>query len=298
MTKLFLTGCASFVGRELIRVCDQSGIDVSGIDLMAQDRDGFHAADLRDSAIADLIPEGVDAVVHLGALSRDPDCRNNAARCFDVNVMGSLNVMAAAQARGAKQMIFASSEWVYDRFDGDTEKTEDDPIDALALTSEYALSKLVAEANLRQKAQHGFCAATILRFGIIYGPRTANWSAFEAMVNAVATQAEVKVGSLRTARRFIHVTDIAEAMLAAVGRTGTETFNIQGPNLLELGAIIDEARRQTGRNPRVSETAPDAPNRRPVSAEKAAAQLGWRARIDLAEGVASVLPSILKKAAA
>lgn len=297
MTKLFLTGCASFVGRELIRVCDQRGIDVSGIDLMAQERAGFHAADLRDAAIANLIPEGVDAVVHLGALSRDPDCRNNAARCFDVNVMGSLNVMAAAQARGAKQMIFASSEWVYDRFADDTEKTEDDAIDALALTSEYALSKLVAEANLRQKAQHGFCAATILRFGIIYGPRAANWSAFEAMVNAVATQDEVKVGSLRTARRFIHVTDIAEAMLAAVGRSGSETFNIQGPALLELGAIIDEAKRQTGRNPRVTETAPDAPNRRPVSSAKATAQLGWRARIGLAEGVASVLPSILKAAA-
>jgi len=297
MTQIFLTGCASFVGRELIRVCDQRGVKVSGIDLVAQDRAGFHAADLRDSAIADLIPEGIDAVVHLGALSRDPDCRNNAPRCFDVNVMGSLNVMAAAQARGAKQMIFASSEWVYDRFVGDTDKTEDDPIDALALTSEYALSKLVAEANLRQKAQHGFCAATILRFGIIYGPRAANWSAFEAMVNAVATQDEVKVGSLRTARRFIHVTDIAEAMLAAVGRSGTETFNIQGPTLLELGAIIDEAKRQTGRNPRVTETVPDAPNRRPVSAAKAASQLGWRARINLAEGVASVLPSILKAAA-
>lgn len=297
MTQLFLTGCASFVGRELIRVCDRRGIAVSGIDLAAQDRAGFHAADLRDPFIADLIPQGVDAVAHLGALSRDPDCRNNAARCFDVNVMGSLNVMAAAQARGARQVIFASSEWVYDRFDGDIEKTEDDPIDALALTSEYALSKLVAEANLRQKAQHGFCAATILRFGIIYGPRAANWSAFEAMVNAVATQEEVKVGSRRTARRFIHVTDIAEAMLAAVGRSGNETFNIQGPQLLELGAIIDEAKRQTGRNPRVVETAPAAPNRRPVSAEKAAREMHWRARIGLAEGVASVLPSILKAAA-
>lgn len=297
MTQLFLTGSSSFVGRELIGACARRGIAVSGIDLATPERSGFHAADLRDPAIATLIPEGVDAVVHLGALSRDPDCRNNAARCFDVNVMGSLNVTAAAQARGAKQVIFASSEWVYDRFVGDAEKTEDDPIDALALTSEYALSKLVAEANLRQKAHHGFCATTILRFGIIYGPRTANWSAFEAMVNAVATQDEVKIGSRKTARRFIHVTDIAEAVLAALGRTGTETFNIQGPVLLELGAIIDEAMRQTGRNPRVVETAPAAPNRRPVSAEKAARALGWRARIGLVEGVASVLPSILKAAA-
>ena len=54
-----------------------------------------------------------------------------------------------------KQFIFASSEWVYDQFKEGVPKTENDLIDIANHTSEYALSKLVSEANLRQKYGSG-----------------------------------------------------------------------------------------------------------------------------------------------
>ena len=73
--------------------------------------------------------------------------------------------------------MFASSEWVYEHFEAGELKDEDSVIDVSRQTSEYALSKLVGESALRQKFQRGFCSTTILRFGIIYGPRPSNWSA-------------------------------------------------------------------------------------------------------------------------
>lgn len=281
---IFVTGTRSFIGGALLKLCAERGVTVCGIDAVGGGAETT-VCDVRSSDVADLIPENVDAVVHLAALSRDPDCRNKAQLCFDVNVMGTLNVMEAARRRHARQFILASSEWVYDRFVPGVEKTEDDVVDPLALNSEYALSKLVSEANVRQAVGNGFCAAAILRLGIVYGPRRTNMSAVEALTTAVAEKDEVTVGALATARRFIHVDDVAAGILASVGREGLDTFNIQGPELVSLERVIKAAEAATGRHPAIRETGAGLPSIRPVSSIKAERLLGWRARIGIEDGV-------------
>lgn len=286
--RIFLSGCGSFIAREVLRVCHAKGISVVGIDLANTNQEGCSVADIRSPAIAEKIPLNIDAVVHLAALSRDPDCRNKAYACFDANVMGTLNLIEAAQSRGARQFIFASSEWVYDSFQEGVEKKEDDTINIARLTSEYALSKLVSEANLRQKYQHGFCPVTILRFGIVYGPRKDNWSAVESLFHAVSTQDEVTVGSTKTARRFIHVSDIAAAVVAAIGLTGFEIINIQGEKLVSLGEVIETSKQLVGRNPKIIERTPGQSNVRVVSDARAQQLLRWRPQVSLAQGLSSV----------
>jgi UDP-glucose 4-epimerase len=286
--KIFLSGSGSFIGREVLRVCQAKGIEVVGVDLAATGQEGCSVADIRSPNIVDKIPAEVDAVIHLAALSRDPDCRNRAYPCFDINVMGTLNLMEAAKTKGAKQFIFASSEWVYDSFPEGVTRTEDDVIDIAKLTSEYALSKLVSEANLRQKFQHGFCPVTILRFGIVYGPRKDNWAAVESLFNTVNTQDEITVGALKTARRFIHVSDIASGIVAAIGLTGFEIINLQGDKLVTLGEVIETSRKLLNRNPKVVERSPAQANIRLVSDEKAKKLLPWRPVISLEAGLKSV----------
>ena len=102
--QIFVTGCASFIGRELLRQCKHEGIHVTGVDLVNTEFPGCAVADIRSPAIGDHIPQNVDAIVHLAALSRDPDCRDKAYQCFDVNVMGTLNLMEAARQR--RQAIY------------------------------------------------------------------------------------------------------------------------------------------------------------------------------------------------
>lgn len=286
---LFVTGSASFIGRALLAACDARGKAVVGVDMADSGRAGCHAADIRDPAIADLIPEGAAALVHLAALSRDTDCRDNARACFDVNVMGTLNLMEAARKRGVRQFVFASSEWVYDGFPNGVERSEDDAIDAAWHTSEYALSKLVSEANLRQKHRHGFCDVTVLRFGIVYAPRPGNWSAVEALTNAVLTRDTVEIGARDTARRFIHVDDIADSVLASLGLPGFEIVNIQGARLVTLGEVVDIAARLSGRSPQVVERDPANPSIRTVSSAKAERLMNWRAGTDIEAGIASVV---------
>ena len=113
---VFLTGAGSFIGRAFLKWCDQQNIKVTGVDLTDIGREDCQVGDIRHDSIRDLIPEGVDAIVHLAALSRDPDCRGKAFDCFDSNVMSTLRLMDIAQEKGAKQFVFSSSEWVYSHY--------------------------------------------------------------------------------------------------------------------------------------------------------------------------------------
>lgn len=282
---LFVTGSESFIGRALVSRCAALGIDAVGIDNAAPVSAVSRQADIRDPAIADLVPEGA-TIVHLAAISRDPDCRADPHGAFDINVNGTLNVAAAAQKRAAAQLIFASSEWVYGDVRNDEVQLEDRPIDVTAMKSEYALTKIVGEQCLRLSCK--LPGVTVLRFGIVYGPRATNWSAVESLLNTVRTQDEVKVGALKTARRFIHVDDIASGILASRGRAGFEIFNLSGDRPVSLGEVIETSARLLGRRVKVVETNPSQPSVRNPDNAKARAHLKWRPALDLQTGLGSV----------
>lgn len=279
---LFITGAESFIGRALMARCDAVGQELTGIDGAASTAPRIQKADIRDPAITDLIPEGA-TVVHLAAISRDPDCRADPRTAFDVNVTGTLNMAAAAQKRGAHQFIFASSEWVYGGVRNDEIQREDQPIDITAMTSEYAISKIVAEQCL--KLSFRIPAMTILRFGIVYGPRSGNWSAVESLFNSVLTKDEVKVGALNTARRFIHVEDIVSGILASRGRSGLEVFNLSFDRLISLGDVIQTSMKICERRPKIVETNPSQVSIRNPDNGKARAELGWAPVFDLDAGL-------------
>lgn len=237
--RVVITGAKGFVGQEIALQCQKKGIDVLGADIIDADERNYYNADISSNRIKEIIPEGCDAIIHLAALSRDRDCKNNAYNCFNLNVMGTLNLIEAAQMKNVKSFIFASTEWVYDSFLEDEIKDEDSFIDIAKHKSEYALSKIVSEANLRQKYLYGFCNVTILRFGIIYGPRKSDWSAVESIFHTVNTKDAVEVGSLKTGRCFIHVADIASGVIKSIGLTGFNLINLQGARLITLGEIIE-----------------------------------------------------------
>lgn len=288
--KVFVTGSSSFVGRALLGHCKEKNIEAVGVDIVGDENGNNHICDVRSADVADLIPDRTDAVIHLAALSRDADCRNRVYDTFDVNVMGTLNLADAAKRKGVKQFIFASTEWVYDTYVEGEIKTESSAINASNHLSEYALSKYVCENALRQSFQYEECVGTILRLGIIYGPRANNWSAVESIFHSIYSQNEVIVGSLRNARRYIHVDDVASGVLSSLGRKKFETINLQGKKMISLADVIETGSLILGINPKVIEKSPNDFSIRGVSSEKAAQLLGWEAQIDLREGLESVLP--------
>jgi UDP-glucose 4-epimerase len=291
--RVFITGVKGFVGQEIALQCEKQGIEVMGTDIVDGDDNNYYKMDINSNSITGIIPEGCDAIIHLAALSRDQDCKNNAIDCFKSNVIGTLNLMEAAQQKNVKNFIFASTEWVYDTFlEGET-KDENSFIDIVKHKSEYALSKLVSEANLRQKYQHGFCNVTILRFGIVYGPRKSNWSAVESLFNAVNTRDAVEVGSTRTGRCFIHVSDIAMGVIKSIGLTGFNLLNLQGDRLITLGEVIEVSRKITEKKPAVVEKNPENISIRNISNKQAKTVLNWEPQYNLEKGITSLIGSVI-----
>ena len=292
--QIFATGSASFIAAELISHCENFGVQFSGCDLLEQQHPDCHRADIRDPDLCDVIDENTEVLVHLAAISREADCKGQMDQWMDINVLASRNVMLSAHRRGVRRFVFASSEWVYD-FDDDIERREDDDINPMGVTSEYGLSKLMAECLLRQTALDMGVSLTVLRFGIVYGAREKNWSAVEKLLHSVATQDRITVGSLNTARRFVHVNDIASAILLGCTQANAGTYNIQGPRLTSLRDVIATAKSMTRRDPDVVERDSDAASIRPVSSALAERELGWRPQIDIERGMRKIAPVILRQ---
>lgn len=288
---IVVTGSESFIGSELKNTLASSDVELVGIDSIDAGRPGQHAIDIRDPNVADVIPEGADALIHLAAISRDRDCRENTGLAFDVNVNGTLNLMQAARAKGVKQFIFASSEWVYGGGGSpDAVQSEDDPIDITKMQSEYAMTKIVGEQLLRLAAERDFCPVTVLRFGIVYGPRPKPMSAVEGLLREVAELDVVPInGSASSARRFIYVEDIASGIAASIGQTGFEVFNLSGDTLVSLRDVYEAACELHGRKPELTESDPSAITLRNPDNSKAKSKLDWAPKIDIAAGLQKLL---------
>ncbi len=282
--KIFITGSESFIGGFLWDRLSLDGHELSGIDAAPPSRKGAVQMDLRDPRLAACIPEGA-VVIHLAAVSTDPLCRADPLAGFDVNVSGTLNLAKAAAAKRAVQFIFASTEWVYGDVSNSAVQTESQAIDVGAIQGSYAVSKLVGENVLRLS---GLQNVTVLRFGIVYGPRGKNWSAVESLLDKVLNGVPVTVGSGRTSRRFIFVTDLCGGIQAALGREGYEVFNITGDRNVTLGEVVQTAARVFGKSPEYAETAPEAPSVRNPPNDKAKTALNWKPVVSLEEGLRKV----------
>ncbi len=290
---MVVTGSASFVGRELLRVARARGVPATGWDLVSgptTDR----VIDVGSREVDAHLPEAADVVVHLAAISRDPDCALDPEHAFRTNVDATLNLIRASKLRNVRHFVFASTEWVYGPAATKQVQTEESPIDITTLSSEYPLTKIVAERCLAAAADRGFCPVTVLRFGIIYGPREAHFSAVEQMFFNVRDQGNVSVrGSLQTGRHFVHVTDIADGILMAAGKVPPkmEIYNLGGPALIRLADVVRESGKLLGKEATTSEGDPSAVSVRHVSSEKARTKLGWTPKISLAEGLATLMQS-------
>ena len=113
--RILLTGHRGYIGTVMAPILRAGGHDVVGLD-----SDLFEACtyvgtvpdvpsirkDLRDVTPADL--EGIDAVVHLAALSNDPLGDLNPELTYEINHLGSARLARAAREAGVRRFVFSS----------------------------------------------------------------------------------------------------------------------------------------------------------------------------------------------
>jgi nucleoside-diphosphate-sugar epimerase len=176
--------------------------------------DAQHFGDVRDLPASLL--RGVDAVVHLAAISNDPMGVRYEAPTAEINAAASLRLAALARDAGVRSFVFASSCSMYGFAEGGPRREGD----ALNPLTAYARSKVATEEGLHGMDAGGM-TVTCLRFATACGmsPRTRLDLVMNDFVACALSSGEITVLSDGTPwRPLIEVRDMARAIEWAIGR--------------------------------------------------------------------------------
>jgi UDP-glucose 4-epimerase len=287
-----VTGGAGFIGSNLVDALVQRGDEVVVVDdLSSGKRENLNAAatfvdgDIRNGIDA----AGAAVVFHLAAQADVQTSMRRPDHDAAVNVVGTVQVLEAARAAGARVVFSSTGGAIYGECDGPAR--EDSPLEPV---SPYGIAKLCAEEYLRGWNRIHGSGHVVLRFANVYGPRQD--SSLEGGVAAIFLERlahgdeTLIFGDGLQTRDFVYVGDVVGALLAAADRDGG-TFTIgsgQETTVLELYGLCAEV---TGSNaePRFEPQRLGDARRSVLDVSLAAAELGWRPAMPLADGLRRAL---------
>jgi len=286
--RVLVTGVGGFLGSHLAgRLLDRGHAVVgttwgTSTDLL---RVELHEVDLLDpvglaSVVRTVMPE---AIIHLAGLSHVGESWQRPADYFQVNVLGTENVLDAALEAGNCRVLLASSAEVYGLVPEERQPiVETEPV---APRTPYALTKAAAE-RLTVRA-----GGVVARCFNLVGPGQSDRFALPAFASQLAAikkgeqDAVLKVGNLSARRDFVHVSDgvAALALLAELGNPG-EIYNVASGRAFSIAEALDRLISISGLKVEIKE---DKERLRPVDMpllEGDAAKLralGWKPEKDL-----------------
>jgi len=307
-----VTGGAGFIGSHVVRALLAEGARVVVLDdLSTGDKsrvpDGvpLELASVRDRAALERVfaEHGITGVVHIAAKKQVGESVGRPLWYFEQNVDGLRVLLEAMVAAGVARLVFSSSAAVYGSPDV-PEITEDTPC---APQSPYGETKLVGEWLIRDTAAaHGLSYANLRYFNVagagspeLGDPTALNlvpmvFERIEAGLPPLIFGDDYDTPDGTAIRDYIHVSDVAGAHVAAARRLAAAepaalTLNIGRGEGVSVRQLVDRMLEHTGSDLVAEVTARRAGDagRSIASAARIRVELGWSARHDIEEMVAS-----------
>lgn len=239
--RILVTGNLGYIGSVLVPMLLQEGHEVVGFDI------GYYKdcllynvdppikqiiKDIREVAEGDL--DGIDAIIHLAALSNDPLGELSPGLTEEINLMGTLRLAELAKRKGVKRFIYSSSQSMYgiSRVDHelDEDNSEKNPITA------YARTKWEAELALFKMQADDFVVVSF-RPSTVFGasPRLRCDIVFNNLVACAYTTGKIEIKSDGTPLRpVVHIKDVCAAYIAGLNAPASlvagRSFNVGIPD--------------------------------------------------------------------
>jgi UDP-glucose 4-epimerase len=301
--KILITGGAGFIGSHIVDACLQRGDEVFVIDnLSTGQRENishhtgnsslhFFEADICDTVRMEEIFGAVrpDAVFHLAAQVNVRHSIQDPHNCAQINILGTLSILAAMREAGCTRMIFASTGGVM--FSTDTPPYSESDIPSP--NTPYGISKFSAEQFIDFYSRQYGIRSTVLRYANVYGPRQDPRG--EAGIICIfldkirENSAPIIFGDGEQTRDFIHVDDVVRANLHVLEKDILGVYHV--------GTGVETSVNTLWRNISTTKNTNLVPTYGPAIAEPRHVCLniqkllstGWLPQYDIDQGIQSLL---------
>jgi len=249
--KVFVTGSNGFIGSHLVDRLVECGYNVtalirenSDLTFLPVEKITLHKGDLRDFNSLKEGMAGCKAVFHIGAMAAD---WGEKQEFYNINVVGTKNILQVSKANGIKQIVFISSTAVLGEEDSLEVKSEESPYNpemSYFLSSVldsgmnyYKSTKMLAEKECIDFSKLNDINLTVLRPVWVYGPREFHAGPYEFCKTVLEGCPILPMGK---SNKFhvVYVEDLVDAIMLAFEKnlSGTNIFNIgneEAPNIRE-----------------------------------------------------------------
>ena len=259
--RFLVTGGAGFIGSNICRRLVNEGCFVRVVDnLLTGKRDNlapildkieFVEADMGVPEVARAVVQGIDVILHEGALPSVPRSVDDPAATHQHCVDATFTLLLAARDARVKRFVYAASSAAY----GDTPTLPKVETMAPNPLSPYAVGKLVGEYYCSVFSKVFGLQTIALRYFNVFGPHQDPASQYAAAIPAFVTailrdQPPTIYGDGEQSRDFTYVDNVVQANLLAARAKEThgEVVNIACGEAVTVNAIVGMINRLLGKN--------------------------------------------------
>ncbi|MFH1285252.1 MAG: GDP-mannose 4,6-dehydratase [Candidatus Micrarchaeota archaeon] len=282
--KILVTGGKGYVGSRLVERLKKLGHDVKSF----SQEDGEDVRELEEVKKAS---KGIDAIYHLAALISISKSIKEPYEFFEVNAHGTANVLEAARINGIETVILCSTSKVY----GKAQKLPIDENHPLIPASPYGASKLIAELLCRQYALHYGIKTPILRVFNVYGPEQKSDLIIPTILRQAEKGSEIALRSVQSKRDFVYVDDVIDALVLALEKRESDTYNIGTGEATSIEELVGIASKLMKKKLEIRLSGSDPLTEERADVEKAKKKLGFEAKVGIEEGLKRTISSLEKK---
>ena len=295
--KILVTGGAGFIVSNLLDRLINEGHETLILDDFSTGNKKFVnpksqvvRADIRDAmavhkAFEDFKPE---ALLHLAAHIHLRKSIENPEMDYEINVIGSKNILESCIKHGVKRFTFSSSAAVY----GDNQNLPIKESEPIAAQTQYGKSKAEIEVELKEKVQKNGIKAVVLRYANVYGPRQGTVG--EGGVIAVFCQRlnsgePLKInGNGEQTRDFVFVDDIVDANLKVLSsKKDFAVYNVSTSKETTINDIAEKLLSISKKGVKVehSDAIKSEVIRNSLDNTLIKQEMGWEDKVSLEEGL-------------